>query len=186
MLRASRQGVVYLVGAGPGDPGLLTIRARDLLTSCDIVIYDNLVNPELLRHARISAERIYVGKVGGGRQTSQEEINRLLIEHAQTRRRVVRLKGGDPFLFGRGGEEAQALSAANITFEIVPGVCSALAVPAYAGIPLTHRGLSSSVVVLTGARATDGARAREKLAQAACPNTVVVLIESDTCARDCV
>lgn len=152
----AERGTVYLVGAGPGDPGLLTVKARDLLASCDLVIYDYLVNPELLRHVPAAAERVYVGKVGGGRQTPQHQINGLLIKQAQAGKRVVRLKGGDPFLFGRGGEEAQALNAAGIRFEVVPGISSALAVPAYAGIPLTHRGVSSSVTVLTGARHGDG------------------------------
>ena len=149
-------GTVYLVGAGPGDPGLLTIKAGDLLQTCDLVVYDYLVNPDVLHHVPDNAERIYVGKVGGGRQTPQDQINRLLINHAQRRRRVVRLKGGDPFLFGRGAEEAEALRSAGIPFEVVPGICSALAVPAYAGIPLTHRDLSSSVSVLTGSRAGNG------------------------------
>lgn len=173
---AARRGVVYLVGAGPGDAGLLTIRARDLLASCDVVIYDNLVNPELLRHAQASAERIYVGKVGGGRQTSQEQINRLLAGRARDGKSVVRLKGGDPFLFGRGGEEAESLSALGIPFEIVPGISSALAVPAYAGIPLTHRGLSSSVAVVTGARAVDGAHVSGALTHLSSADTIVVLM----------
>jgi uroporphyrin-III C-methyltransferase len=173
---AALPGTVYLVGAGPGDPGLLTIRARDLLASCDVIIYDNLVNPELLVHTRAATERLYVGKVGGGRQTPQDEINRLLIEHAREGKRVVRLKGGDPFLFGRGGEEAEALFVARLPFEIVPGISSALAVPAYAGIPLTHRGLSSSVTILTGARAGDGAYASEALLKAASSDTVVILM----------
>lgn len=151
----AQRGIVYLVGAGPGDPGLLTIKAHDLLRSCDTIIYDYLVNPDLLGFAPKEAERIYVGKVGGGRQTPQAEINRLLVERAGTGRRVVRLKGGDPFLFGRGAEEAEALRAAGISFEVVPGISSALAVPAYAGIPLTHRALSSSVAVITGAHAGD-------------------------------
>ena len=173
---AARRGTVYLVGAGPGDPGLLTIKARDLLASCDVVVYDYLVNPELLRHVPAYAERIYVGKVGGGRQTPQDQINRILIEHAQAGKRIVRLKGGDPFLFGRGGEEAEALCEAGIPFEIVPGISSALAVPAYAGIPLTHRGLSSSVAVVTGARADDGAHTSRALANLASADTVVVLM----------
>ena len=153
----AQHGTVYLVGAGPGDPGLLTIKARDLLASCDVVIYDNLVNPEMLSHVPFQAERIYVGKIGGGRQTPQDQINHLLIKHAQTGARVVRLKGGDPFLFGRGGEEAEALRRAGVRFEVVPGISSALAVPAYAGIPLTHRDFSSSVTVVSGSRARDGA-----------------------------
>jgi sirohydrochlorin ferrochelatase len=132
-------GAVYLVGAGPGDPNLLTLRACDLLASCDLVIYDYLVNPDILEFASPEAERVYVGKVGGGRHTSQQEINDLLIKRAHEGKQVVRLKGGDPFLFGRGGEEAEALYEAGIHFEVVPGVSSALAVPAYAGIPLTHR-----------------------------------------------
>lgn len=173
---AAKRGTVYLVGAGPGDPGLITVKARDLLASCDVIIYDNLVNPELFRHAPAAAERIYVGKVGGGRQTSQERINHLLIEHALAGKRVVRLKGGDPFLFGRGGEEAEALRASGLSFEVVPGISSALAVPAYAGIPLTHRGLSSSVAVVTGARAGDGAYLSGALAHSALADTIVVLM----------
>src|SRR6266404_6130274 len=168
------RGTVYLVGAGPGDPGLLTVKARDLLESCDVIVYDYLVNPDLLDYVPDGAERIYVGKVGGGRQTPQDQINYLLIDQAQRRRRVVRLKGGDPFLFGRGAEEAEALRSAGIPFEVVPGISSALAVPAYAGIPLTHRELSSSVAVLTGAHAGDGAF-RQNLA-AVSADTVVILM----------
>ncbi len=168
-------GTVYLVGAGPGDPGLLTVKARDLLASCDVVIYDYLVNPELLNHVPARAERSYVGKVGGGAQMPQCEINRLLITQAQSGKRVVRLKGGDPFLFGRGGEEAEALRAASVPFEVVPGISSALAVPAYAGIPLTHRALSSSIAVVTGAHAEGQTRAHS-LAAGAGADTVVVLM----------
>jgi uroporphyrin-III C-methyltransferase len=172
----ARGGVVYLVGAGPGDPGLLTVKARDLLESCDVVVYDYLVNPELLRHVATDAEHIYVGKVGGGQQTPQDEINHLLIRHAQKGQRVVRLKGGDPFLFGRGAEEAEALRNAGVAFEVVPGISSALAVPAYAGIPLTRRGLSSSVAVLTGARGGDGEPENSALANLASVDTLVVLM----------
>ena len=133
--KALKKGKVYLVGAGPGDPSLLTIKALQLLQQADVVVYDYLVDPGLLAHAPAQAERVYVGKVGGGQQTPQDQINRLLIDRARHGRLVVRLKGGDPFLFGRGGEESQALRAADIPFEIVPGVSSAVAAPAYAGIP---------------------------------------------------
>src|SRR6266404_475378 len=169
-------GVVYLVGAGPGDPELLTLKAHSLLSTCDVVIYDNLVNPELLHFAPSTAERIYVGKVGGGRQTPQTEINLLLIEHGLSGKKVVRLKGGDPLLFGRGGEEAEALHSAGLRFEIVPGISSALAVPAYAGIPLTHRGLSSSVAVITGASSGDGHYHSRALLSQAHADTIVVLM----------
>ncbi len=172
----ARLGTVYLVGAGPGDPGLLTVKARDLLESCDVVIYDYLVNPEMLSNVRAGAEHIYVGKVGGGRQTPQDEINRLLVRHARKGQRVVRLKGGDPFLFGRGAEEAEALRDAGVAFEVVPGISSALAVPAYAGIPLTKRGLSSSVAVITGARGGDSAPENNALANLASVDTLVVLM----------
>jgi len=172
----ARRGTVYLVGAGPGDPGLLTVKARDLLDSCDVLIYDYLVNPEMLAHTPAGTEHIYVGKVGGGQQTPQNEINRLLVRHAQKGQRVVRLKGGDPFLFGRGAEEAEALRTAGVAFEVVPGISSALAVPAYAGIPLTMRGLSSSVAVVTGARGGDGAPENVALANLASVDTLVVLM----------
>lgn len=143
-------GKVYLVGAGPGDPGLLTIKAGELLKAADCVIYDYLVNPEILRLASPRAEKMYVGKQGCGKGWKQEDINRLLLEKAQQHRLVVRLKGGDPFVFGRGGEEAEALVDAGIEWEVVPGVSAGSAVAAYAGIPVTHRGLSSSVTFVTG------------------------------------
>ena len=169
-------GTVYLVGAGPGDPGLLTVRSVDLLESCDTLVYDYLVNPEVLAHVQTSTERIYVGKVGGGRHTPQRHINHLLIQHARAGKRVVRLKGGDPFLFGRGAEEAEALVEAGVRFEVVPGVSSALAVPAYAGIPLTHRGMSSSVAVISGARGGDGMYESGAFAHLASADTLVVLM----------
>lgn len=145
-----RTGKVYLVGAGPGDPGLLTVKAADLLKAADCVIYDYLVNPEILRLASPRAEKLYVGKQGCGKGWKQEDINYLLIEKARQHRLVVRLKGGDPFVFGRGGEEAEALVDAGIEWEVVPGVSAGSAVAAYAGIPVTHRGMSSSVAFVTG------------------------------------
>lgn len=172
----SSDGVVYLVGAGPGDTGLLTVKACELLAVCDSVVYDNLVNPEILQYAPQQAYRIYVGKIGGGRQTPQDEINQLLIRRARAGEKVVRLKGGDPFVYGRGGEEALALSAAGIAFEIVPGISSAIAVPAYAGIPLTHRSLSQSVAILTGARALDGLVPESISTQAGNAETLVILM----------
>lgn len=168
-------GTVYLVGAGPGDPGLLTVKARDLIASCDVILYDYLVNPKILNYARRNVECVYAGKVGGARQTPQDQINAELIGHALQGKRVVRLKGGDPFLFGRGGEEAEALADAGIPFEIVPGISSALAVPAYAGIPLTHRDRSSSVTVLTGARANDGEFKRNLLLSSPADTLVILM-----------
>lgn len=141
---------MYLVGAGPGDPGLLTLKARDLIAEADCVIYDYLVNPEILRHASSRAELIYVGKRGFGDSWTQGEINSLLLAKADEHELIVRLKGGDPFVFGRGGEEALALTEAGIEWEVVPGVTAGSSVAAYAGIPITHRGLSSSVTFVTG------------------------------------
>jgi uroporphyrinogen III methyltransferase/synthase len=141
---------VFLVGAGPGDPGLLTVRAVELLGSADVVLYDRLIPPGALRHARAGAELVYVGKQGGGPQMPQEEIDRLLVEHGRSGKRVVRLKGGDPLVFGRGGEEALRLREAGIEFEIVPGITAGVAAPAYAGIPVTHRELASGVAFVTG------------------------------------
>ena len=170
----AKTGTVYLVGAGPGDPGLLTVKARDLIASCDVIVYDYLVNPDILNYARADVERVYAGKVGGGTQTPQDQINAALIKQALRGKRVVRLKGGDPFLFGRGGEEAEALTNAGVPFEIVPGISSALAVPAYAGIPITHRDYSSSVTILTGARANDGEFKRNLSSSTA--DTLVILM----------
>ena len=143
-------GKVYLVGAGPGDPGLITVKGAECLGRADVVLYDSLVNDRLLALAPPGAECVLVGKRHGRTTVRQEEIERLLVEHARTGRMVVRLKGGDPFVFGRGGEEAEACRSAGVPFEVVPGVTSAVAVPAYAGIPLTHRDHASSVTIVTG------------------------------------
>ena len=143
-------GVVYLVGAGPGDPELLTLKALRLLRETDAIVYDQLVSPEVLALARTDAERVFVGKKPGAFCCPQRDIESTLIRLAREGKSVVRLKGGDPFIFGRGGEEAEALAEAGVPFEIVPGVTSALAAAAYAGVPLTHRAHSSAVVFLTG------------------------------------
>ena len=143
-------GTVYLVGAGPGDPDLLTVRGLRRLRAADVVVYDRLLDPRLLDEAPRRARRIYAGKSPGRHALRQEEINALLVRHAHAGRTVVRLKGGDPFVFGRGGEEALACAAAGIPCEVVPGVTSAVAVPALAGIPLTHRGVAAGFAVVTG------------------------------------
>jgi uroporphyrinogen III methyltransferase/synthase len=143
-------GKVYLVGAGPGDPGLITAKGIQCLARADVVIYDRLINTDLLRHVPADAEQIYAGKAARDHALSQDEINSLLVEKAQGGKTVVRLKGGDPFVFGRGGEELEALFAAGVPFEVVPGISAALAAAAYAGIPVTHRGLASSFAVITG------------------------------------
>ncbi len=143
------KGKVYLVGAGPGDPGLFTLRGRELLEQAEVVIYDYLANEELLKLAPPEAEKIYVGKKGGDHTVPQKDINEILVEKGRDHR-VVRLKGGDPFVFGRGGEEAQELVAHGIPFEVVPGVTAAVAVPAYAGIPLSHRDYTASMAFVTG------------------------------------
>jgi|KBSSwiStaDraftv2_1062776.scaffolds.fasta_scaffold181989_5 uroporphyrin-III C-methyltransferase len=141
---------VYLVGAGPGDPELITVRGLNAVRQATVIIYDRLVHPSLVAEAPPQAQRIYVGKESGIHYVPQGQINQLLVNYATQGERVVRLKGGDPFVFGRGGEEAEALAAARLPFEIIPGVSSAVAVPAYAGIPLTHRKVASSFAVVTG------------------------------------
>ena len=141
---------VYLVGAGPGDPGLITLRGLELIRACDALVYDRLAAPELVDEAPEEAQRLFVGKEPGCHSRTQAEINDLLVDLGRSGGVVVRLKGGDPFVFGRGGEEAQALAEAGLPFEVVPGISSAVAVPAYAGIPLTHRGVASSFMVTTG------------------------------------
>jgi uroporphyrinogen III methyltransferase / synthase len=164
----------YLVGAGPGDPGLLTARALELIASADVILHDRLVAPEALARARADAEVLDVGKVGGGEQVPQRETTRLLVAHARAGRCVVRLKGGDPFVFGRGGEEAQALRAAGCDYEVVPGVTAGVAAAAYAGIPVTQRGMASAVAFVTGHEDPDKAEtAIDWAALAAFPGTLV-------------
>lgn len=148
----NKTGKVFLVGAGPGDPGLITVRGIALLAQADVVVYDRLANPELLEHTLPGAQKIYAGKRPDHHTLSQAEINELLVEKAKEGLMVVRLKGGDPFVFGRGAEEAQALNQAGLAYEIVPGITSAIAAPAYAGIPVTHRGVAGSFAVITGHR----------------------------------
>ena len=143
-------GKVYLVGAGPGDPGLMTLKGKALLECADVVVYDALVSPQIMRMINPEAEQINAGKRKGMHSLLQDEITQLLIEKAQTAALTVRLKGGDPFVFGRGGEEMEGLIAAGVPVEVVPGITSGIAAPAYAGIPLTHRDYSSSVTFVTG------------------------------------
>lgn len=143
-------GKVYLVGAGPGDPGLITVKGLKLLQQADVVVYDRLAAPELLNETRAEAERIDAGKLPQKHRLDQGEINTVLIDRAQQGKMVVRLKGGDPFVFGRGGEEGLACHAAGIPFEVVPGVSSSIAVPAYAGVPVTQRLIASAFTVFTG------------------------------------
>jgi uroporphyrin-III C-methyltransferase len=146
-------GKVYLTGAGPGDPELLTVKARRAIRQADVILYDNLVNPEILEEVKEDAILIYVGKEDKHHTIPQEQINAMLVEYAQKYAQVVRLKGGDPLVFGRGGEEALFLAENNIEFEFIPGITSAIAVPAYAGIPVTHRGINTSFRVMTGHQA---------------------------------
>jgi uroporphyrinogen III methyltransferase/synthase len=171
-----KPGKVYLVGAGPGDPGLLTVRGLQLLHSANVVVYDQLVNPVLLEEVSPVAIRIFVGKQAGRHCIDQEEINRELIGYARRGYEVIRLKGGDPFVFGRGGEEAEALADAGIPFEIVPGVSSAIAGPAYAGIPLTHRKWSSSFAVITGHEARKAKSSVDWAKLATAVDTLVILM----------
>ena len=169
-------GKVYLVGAGPGDPGLLTVRGLELLRSATVIVYDQLVHPALLREAGAQTIKIFVGKQAGRHCIAQGEINDVLIAHARAGREVVRLKGGDPFVFGRGGEEAEALADAGIRFEIVPGVSSAAAVPAYAGVPLTHRKFASSFAVVTGHEARKAHSSVDWAKLATAVDTLVILM----------
>lgn len=143
-------GFVYIVGAGPGDPKLLTIRGLECIQQADVILYDRLVNIELLQHAKADAELIYCGKEPGKHGMIQDEIHRVLVEQANLGKQVLRLKGGDPFVFGRGAEEAAVLRQANIPFEIVPGISAGIAAPAYAGIPVTHRDYAASFAIVPG------------------------------------
>jgi len=172
-----KTGKVYLVGGGPGDPGLITQKGRDCLAQAEVVVYDRLLDEQLLKVASPKAEKIYVGKAAGAHTKSQSRINQLLVEKAKEGKTVVRLKGGDPFVFGHGGEEAKTLANNHIPFQIVPGITSAVAVPAYAGIPVTHRGLASSFAVITGHEAPSKGSSNinwEKLATAV--DTLVFLM----------
>lgn len=152
---SSSKGKVYLVGAGPGDPELITVRGADLLKEADIVVYDRLANPKLLALTHNKSEHIYVGKRPGQPSVSQKQINHILITKALEDKTTVRLKGGDAFIFGRGGEECEALRAADIPYEVIPGISSAIAAPAYAGIPLTYRKAARSFTVVTGHTVTE-------------------------------
>ncbi len=204
----SRPGKVYLVGAGPGDPELLTVKALRVLQAADVVLYDRLVDPRIVALARPSAERLFVGKESGFHSVPQDQINALLVDAACAGRTVVRLKGGDPYVFGRGGEEAEALFARGIAFEVVPGITAACGISAYAGIPLTHRDHAQACVFVTG-HLKDGsvdldwnalarprqtvviymglqalpAACRELIAHGLAPATPMALVESGTTAR---
>ncbi len=169
-------GKVFLVGAGPGDPTLLTVKAEKLLKTAEIVIYDRLVSQEILKLIPETAEKIYVGKRTGKHVVPQEKITELLVEKALAGKNIVRLKGGDPFIFGRGGEEAEALADNEIEFEVVPGVSSSVAAPMYAGIPLTHRDYASSVAIVTGHRAGEGERIVDWTKIAGAVDTIVILM----------
>lgn len=168
-------GKVYIVGAGPGDPRLITVRGLECLHCADVVVYDRLIDPELLNATPKDAERIYVGKTSGRHTWSQERINELLASRALDGNAVVRLKGGDPFVFGRGGEEAAFLNGRGVPVEIVPGVSSSIAAPAFAGIPVTHRGVSNSFAVVTGHRCATGSEA-DFLSLYRAAGTLVVLM----------
>jgi uroporphyrin-III C-methyltransferase len=173
-------GKVYLIGAGPGDPKLLTIRAAEAIGASDVIVYDYLVNPEVLAHSPRDAELIYAGKRAGEPSISQAQINRLLIERAREGQVVARLKGGDPFVFGRGGEEAEALVDAGVDWEVIPGVSSGVAAAAYAGIPLTHRGRSSIVTFITGHDAHGGDKQVDWSAVAHAAGTLVIFMCAET------
>ena len=169
-------GKVFLVGAGPGDPDLVTLKGKRCLERADVVVCDRLINKELLNHVSDDAELIYAGNQAGKHCADQREIEAMLVTRAREGKTVVRLKGGDPFVFGRGGEEAEAVKAAGIPFEIVPGVSSAIAVPAYAGIPLTHRSYASSIAIVTGHNSFNRAKNVNWRALACGVDTLVILM----------
>ena len=175
-MTANILGKVFLVGAGPGDPDLLTLKGKRCLEAADVILYDQLVNGELLEFAHADAELMYVGKRAGKHCVEQMDIEALLIQKAREGKIVVRLKGGDPFVFGRGGEEAEALSAMGIPYEIVPGVSSAIAAPASAGIPVTHRSCSSSLAIVTGHKAHSGCPEVKWRDLARSVDTIVILM----------
>ena len=169
-------GKVFLVGAGPGDPELLTVKAAELLKAAEVVVYDRLVSEEILKLIPDGADRIYVGKRTGKHEVAQEKITEMLVKMALSGKTVVRLKGGDPFIFGRGGEEAEALAENGVEFEVVPGITAAIAAPMYVGIPLTHRDYASSVAIVTGHRAGNAERGVDWRKLAGAVDTIVVLM----------
>src|SRR5919199_6083695 len=172
-----KKGKVFICGAGPGDPKLVTVRAMEVLNNCDVVLYDRLICKDLIDQIPAKSEKIYVGRAVGDSTIHQDITNELMVEHAKNGKRVVRLKGGDPFIFGRGAEEAEYLYKHNIEFEIIPGITSAIGSAAYAGIPLTHRRFASSVAIVTGHEDPEKNEISikwDKLAQAV--NTIVVLM----------
>src|SRR3984893_8703449 len=175
-MKKESKGLCTLAGAGPGDLGLVTLRAREAVQQAQVVVYDYLCNPEILKWAPADAEIVFAGKKSGQHTLRQDEINQLLVDKAKEGKRVVRLKGGDPFVFGRGGEEAEALADAGISFDIVPGVSSAVAVPAYAGIPLTHRKFASSFAVVTGHEALKPESSIDWAKLATAVDTLVILM----------
>ncbi len=171
-----KPGKVYIIGAGPGDPDLITIKGVECLRRADVVVHDYLVGKEILRHAGKGARFVYVGKIGGHQNISQENLNRILVEEALNGNTVARLKGGDPFIFGRGGEEAEFLQKAGVPFEVVPGVTSAISVPAYAGIPLTHREFASTLAFVTGHEDPDKGKSRIDWKKISTIETIVFLM----------
>jgi uroporphyrin-III C-methyltransferase len=173
-------GKVYLVGAGPGDPKLLTFKAAEAIAQSDVIIYDYLVNPEILSHAARGAELIYAGKRAGTHSVTQSEINRLIVTRALSGQTVARLKGGDPFVFGRGGEEAEALADAGINWEVIPGISAGVAAASYAGIPLTHRGRASSVAFVTGHESRKARTTVDWTAMAKAADTIVIFMCAET------